>query len=288
MQDKLRHPVCGGTFAQRLGLFFSSLLVMFLAGCTLSNAGSATPPAQISLAISPTSASMQVGKTQQFTATVTGSTNTAVNWSATGGTISSSGLYTAPNTAGSYMVRATSVADTSKLASATVNVTAPTVVAISISPTSASLLTNGTQQFSATVSGTTNTAVTWSTSGGTVSTSGLYTAPPTAGTYTVKATSATDTTKSASATVTVSVPIQHSVTLSWAASTSTVIGYNIYRSTVSGGSYARVNTSLDAALNYVDNTVQSGQTYYFVVTSVDSNDVESAFSSQVSATIPLP
>src|SRR5207248_1110404 len=84
-----------------------------------------TPPATVAVAISPTSASLQAGGTQQFTATVTGTTNTAVTWSATGGTISSSGLYTAPSTAGTYTVTATSVADSTKSASARVTVTAP-------------------------------------------------------------------------------------------------------------------------------------------------------------------
>jgi len=77
-------------------------------------------------------------------------------------------------------------------------------VAVSISPASASLLTGGTQQFSATVSGTTNTSVTWSATGGTVSSSGMYTAPGSAGTYTVTAKSVANSTKAASATVTVS------------------------------------------------------------------------------------
>jgi fibronectin type 3 domain-containing protein len=88
--------------------------------------------------------------------------------------------------------------------------------------------------------------------------------------------------------VSVSAPIQHTVTLSWSASASTVTGYNIYRSTISGGPYTQVNTALESALNYVDNTVQSGQRYYYVVTSVDSSGKESAFSNQVIATIPVP
>ena len=151
----------------------------------------------VTLSVSPTSASLQPGATQQFSATVTGSTNAAVTWTATGGTISTSGLYTAPSTAGTYTVKATSVADNTKSASATVTVTAAPVIAVSITPTSASLQTSTTRQFSATVTGTTNTAVTWSATGGSVTTSGLYTAPATAGTYTVKATSVADNTKSA-------------------------------------------------------------------------------------------
>ena len=81
-------------------------------------------------------------------------------------------------------------------------------------------------------------------------------------------------------------PVAHSVTLSWTASTSTVSGYNIYRAGVSGGPYTKLNSSLDASTTYVDSTVQSGQTYFYVATSVDSTGDESAYSSEVSATIP--
>ena len=107
------------------------------------------------------------------------------------------------------MVTATSAADTTQSASATVTVqTSPVPVGISISPTRASLPTGGSQQFTATVTSTSNTSVTWAASGGTVSSKGLYTAPSSAGTYTVTATSVADTTKSASATVTVSARVR--------------------------------------------------------------------------------
>jgi len=76
-------------------------------------------------------------------------------------------------------------------------------VAISISPTSVTVAISGTQPFTATVTGTTNTAVKWTTNGGTISSTGVYTAPAVAGVFTVTATSVADTTKSASATVTV-------------------------------------------------------------------------------------
>ena len=81
-------------------------------------------------------------------------------------------------------------------------------------------------------------------------------------------------------------PVQHSAALTWSASSSPVAGYNVYRSTVSGGPYAKINTSLLAALTYTDSTVRSGTTYYYVATAVDSNGIESVFSNQVSATIP--
>ena len=78
----------------------------------------------------------------------------------------------------------------------------------------------------------------------------------------------------------------HSATLSWTASTSTVVGYNVYRGTVSGGPYSRVNGSLVTALTYTDTTVLGGQTYYYVTTAVDSSGTESVFSNEVPAVIP--
>jgi hypothetical protein len=78
----------------------------------------------------------------------------------------------------------------------------------------------------------------------------------------------------------------HSVGLAWNASTSTVAGYNVYRSTVSGGPYTKINLSLVAVLNYTDSTVQSGATYFYVTTAVDSIGNESTYSNEVSAVIP--
>jgi large repetitive protein len=84
-------------------------------------------------------------------------------------------------------------------------------------------------------------------------------------------------------------PIQHSVSLSWVASTSsTVVGYNVYRSTVSGGPYTLLNSTPNAGLNYTDMAVTAGQTYYYVVTAVDASGMESAQSNQASAVIPTP
>lgn len=80
----------------------------------------------------------------------------------------------------------------------------------------------------------------------------------------------------------------HSVALSWDPSTSQVIGYNVYRGTVSGGPYAKLNSSLDANTAYTDTSVQSGQTYYYVTTAVDSQNVESAYSNQATSVIPSP
>jgi len=89
-------------------------------GCSMPNFPVKTLPTAVS--ISPTSASLLAGGTQQFTATVTIAIKTAVTWSASAGTVSPSGLFTAPATAGSYTVKATSVADTTRSAAATINV----------------------------------------------------------------------------------------------------------------------------------------------------------------------
>jgi hypothetical protein len=78
----------------------------------------------------------------------------------------------------------------------------------------------------------------------------------------------------------------HSVALSWNASTSQVIGYNVYRGTVSGGPYARLNPSVDANTAYTDSSVQSGLTYYYVTTAVDSQNMESAYSNEATSVIP--
>jgi len=82
--------------------------------------------------------------------------------------------------------------------------------------------------------------------------------------------------------------LAHTATLSWTASTSTVIGYNIYRGTVSGGPYTLVNPSIVAGTQYVDSTVLAGQTYYYVATAVASGNVESTYSNQVVGSVPIP
>jgi len=81
---------------------------------------------------------------------------------------------------------------------------------------------------------------------------------------------------------------QHRVDLTWSASTSTVAGYNIYRSTTSGSGYAKLNSSLSVTTAYTDNSVTAGSTYFYVTTAVDSSGNESSFSNQVQAAIPTP
>jgi HYDIN/CFA65/VesB family protein/Ig-like domain-containing protein len=83
-------------------------------------------------------------------------------------------------------------------------------------------------------------------------------------------------------------PVAHSATLSWIASSSPVSGYNVYRGTISGGPYTLLNISLVTTTQYNDANAQSGQTYYYVVTAVDSSNRESSYSNEATATIPTP
>jgi len=76
------------------------------------------------------------------------------------------------------------------------------------------------------------------------------------------------------------------VLLTWTPSTTAVSGYNVYRSTVSGSGYAKINAGLVGSTSYTDTNVQSGTTYYYVTTSVDSSGNESTDSNQASTLVP--
>lgn len=168
-------------------------------------------PVAVTVAISPKTASLAVNGTRTFAAAVSNTTNTAVTWSVlepSCGTITTAGVYTAPAGAATCTVVATSVADPTRSDSAVVTITAapPPPITVSISPAPASSDACKTIAFTATVGGTQNRSVTWSVQepgGGTIASSGVYTAPSDAGTYHVVATSVADPTRSASVPITV-------------------------------------------------------------------------------------
>ncbi len=141
--------------------------------------------------------------TRQFSATVNGSTDQSVTWSvaqgSAGGVISDSGLYTAPNSPGTYSIGATSAAVG---VSTTVQVFVPDV-SVQVSPTADVLGKGFTRQFSATV--TPQDAVSWSTDdpNGGIDSTGLYTAGSVPGTYHVTVTPNFYPAKAVEATVTV-------------------------------------------------------------------------------------
>jgi hypothetical protein len=80
--------------------------------------------------------------------------------------------------------------------------------------------------------------------------------------------------------------VTHGISLSWNASTSTVSGYNVYRSLTSGSGYTKVNTGLVSSVNYTDATVANTTTYYYVTTAVDANGNESIDSNEAVAVTP--
>src|SRR5262249_10389941 len=80
--------------------------------------------------------------------------------------------------------------------------------------------------------------------------------------------------------------VSHSATLNWTPSASSYTGFNLYRAALTGGPYYKVNPALISATSFSDSSVSSGQIYYYVATEVDSTGEESAYSSEVSATIP--
>lgn len=79
----------------------------------------------------------------------------------------------------------------------------------------------------------------------------------------------------------------HTVALTWErSSTSSVTGYFVYRGTKPSGPFAQLNSSPESSPSYSDSTVSGGQVYYYYVTAVDSSNIQSADSNEVSVTIP--
>jgi hypothetical protein len=199
-------------------LNISPALVAFVfVGC----GGGSSTTYSVTVTVSPTSATVALGGTQQFQVVTSGAANTAVTWevngtsggNATHGTITTSGLYSAPSTfPNPNMVTVTAVSQANTADLANVGVTLVSGVTISVSPATADLQLGKTQQFAATVTGSSNTGITWQVAGvnggnssvGTISSSGLYTAPASAATplaVSIVAVSNIDATKTASASV---------------------------------------------------------------------------------------
>jgi hypothetical protein len=175
---------------KRTVLLLSLTVVTIVAGCKSGTAGQV-----VSVSVSPTGINLVVGTTQQMTATVMDTFNTAVTWSVTGGsasgTISNTGLYTAPATVptpAQVTITAVSQKVPTKSGTATLTITTtagPSNITVAVSPAMVSVANYGTQQFIATVTGSANTSVTWQVNGATggsqatgfISASGFYVAP---------------------------------------------------------------------------------------------------------------
>jgi putative Ig domain-containing protein len=204
-----------------LALFATLVISMGIVACKKAAPPASTAPAVVVTIFPTATQTVLPGKTITFTETVTNTANTAVTWEVNGnvggdtldGTISTTGVYTAPTSVINpfdVQVTVVSAADSTKSASTTVAVSLPPPVIIS--PTSATVAAGATQQFTPTTTPA-NLPVNWAVNGvtggnsvvGTVTQSGLYTAPQVpfaGGPVTVSAALQSDSTKFAVATAT--------------------------------------------------------------------------------------
>jgi hypothetical protein len=266
----------------------------------------------------PTSQTVNAGQAATFSVFVTGTAPLSYQWSRNGDIVSGA-------TAASYTTAATTSADngslfgvtTSNLAgrvtstNVTLTVNAAPTYTLSANPSSLALGnvdTGGSNSLEVTLtnSGNANVAVSnVSITGAGFGTSGVASgqvlAPAQTATLNVSFTpaatgsvtgnvivssNASNSPTSISLTGTGVQVLLHQATLSWTASTSVVIGYNIHRAAVSGGPYTKQNSAIVAGSSYVDTSVQSGQEYFYVATAVDSDDVEGTNSNEAAANIP--
>lgn len=177
-------------------------LILFAGACSSSSnsssSGTSTTPPASAVTISPKTATVSRGATQQYAAAVLGSSDQSVTWEVNGirggssafGLITKDGIYIAPATVPSspaVTVTAASFADPTKADSATATIQTGSSVGVVIGGSGArvSVTTFGSYSFTATVSGTADASVTWQVNGvtggadatGTISQTGAYSAP---------------------------------------------------------------------------------------------------------------
>jgi uncharacterized protein (DUF1800 family) len=211
----------------------------------------------ITVAVSPATATVPLGNSKAFSASVAGAVNTAVTWSVVGGavngTVTAGGIFTGPAVmpaSPTVKARATSVANTSVFGDATITLTQPPAVNLSVNPPAATVVLGANRTFTATVTGNTNTAVTWSVPGGApngkITPGGVYTAPaalPNPPTITILATSVANALVSAPATITLTPP-PVLVTVSPAAATVQIGGTKQFSANVSNSTNSAVTWSV--------------------------------------------
>lgn len=286
------------------------------AAATLTVNAATAPP---SIITQPSSQTIVAGQTVTFSVTASGTAPLTYQWYKNGAGISSAGSssYTTPATTTAdngalfTVVVSNSVGNVTSTA-ATLTVNAATFL-LNANPTSLSFGSVGTgtsNTLAVTLTNSGNSQVTISNvsisgagfnasgvSGGQILAPGqrgtlnVTFSPAAAGSVTgnlVVVSSASNSPATISLSGTGLQVVPHSVDLSWVASTSVVAGYNVYRGVQSGGPYTKLNSTPIALTNDTDSAVQPGQTYFYVVTAVNSNDVESVYSNEISAVIPIP
>ena len=296
-----------------------AVVVSNTAGTVTSGAAALTVNAAAvapTITMQPASQAVTAGQTASFTVVATGTAPLNYQWQKSGVNIAgaTAASYTTPATTTSdngatFRVVVSNTAGTVTSAAGTLTVN-PAVLTLGINPTSLSFgnVTTGTSSAAQSViitdTGNSNVAISqitltgagYTMTGGSAPvtltpsqniTLSVQFSPNVTGTVNGNISIVSNATGSpATVSLTGTGVVQHSVALTWNASASAVAGYNVYRGTVSGGPYAKINATLVTPLSYTDSTVQSGTTYYYVTTAVDSRGTESVFSNQVSAVIP--
>ena len=290
------------------------------AGSAASSAAILTVNAVVTapaISTQPANQTVIAGQTATFTVAATGTSPMTYQWSKNGAAISgaTSSSYTTPaeitsdnsakftavvtNTAGSATSNAATLTVSADSLILNSNVSSLSFGSVNVSTTASQnvTLTNAGNS-TVTVSGVTVAGAGFNASGvstglmlnpGQTATLAVTFDPSGAGSVTGKVTVASNASNSPDAVTLTGTGVavtNYAVSLSWTASVSTVTGYNTYSSTVSGGPYNKLTSSPAAGTSYMDSTVKAGNTYYYVVTSVDSAGIESGYSTQVSAIIP--
>ena len=278
-------------------------------------AGSAVSP---SITTQPVSRTVTAGQTAAFSVAATGTAPFTYQWykntTAISGATSSSYSTPATTTADSgalFNVVVTNSAGSVTSTSATLTVNAAPTSSLTVNPSSltfgsVTIGANSSIQTTVANSGTTsvtisNVSISGAGFGASGVSTGLILAPGQSAALSVSFTPSTTAGVTGSITITSNAAnsptaislsgtgvqsVSHDVALSWNASTSPVIGYHVYRGQVSGGPYTKLTSTPVASTSDVDNTVQSGSTYFYTVTSIDANNIESGFSNETSAIIP--
>ena len=292
------------------GVAFTLAVGVCFVGCGGGGAASGPPPPpppSIVVAVTPKVSSVLLGNAQAFTAEVTNTADTSVTWSVNGvnggnasvGTISTSGVYTAPAdlpTNPAMQVTAVSAADATKSGSAQVTLTSD--IAISVAPGAANIELGATQKLQASFTSNSHpdTTISWSLSGaacpsfcGTIDANGNYTAPqilPASKSLVARAQSVADPSKSATAalTITSNFTLQISGPQSVATSTSSTIVATLTPVAGSNPSAALTWTLSGAGCNG-----NSCGTLVTTTTQFDANGIEVASANYVAPpTAPAP
>lgn len=264
----------------------------------------------------PASQTVTAGQTAAFSVAASGTAPLSYQWAMNGTAISgaNSASYTTPattsaNNGSQFAVTVSNSAGSVTSAAATLTVTSsPGTLSLSSSTLSfGSVNVGSSSALSATLTNSGGSSVTLSSvsisgagfnesgasngqiiAAGQAATVSVTFAPAATGSATGKVTIASNASNSP-ATISFSgtgTAASYSTDVSWTASTSNVIGYYVYRGTASGGPYTQLTPAAISTTNYTDTGVQAGETYYYVVTAVNSSGAQSADSNQASAVIP--